>query len=708
MRIREQLYRAEQQRLAREREQRRREREPTPPPCAPADGNSIELPPQRLALHSYHHEVTPEEAEVLWGSFITRNGTFSPSNLNPAAREFLWVLYHIAGAPPEEMFKIRQAIISGVSFLPNVTRVNTALTFKTLAGVGDISNGLRESIVNPYFFTQMNSVDGGNVLLYGPPGTGKTAIANAIANEARIATGGAYQIMIFNVNASEFMGMYMNESSKNIALLFLTISAYIQGNPRVFVVLFIDEVDSAATARELGSGGAKEGNSGLREMLLWMEKPIGYTRPTVGGVPRFGDTAVMAPIEESGIELGAINRLMFVSGTNLPWRLDPAFLSRINKKVFVPMPTWTARRGVLTQLFVTYFLAQHTCHFFSATGGSDHTGHVIDAIKKKKLSVPVNEALFLVDYLALGADAHDTDGTQRERIRGMHVIYLVDPAQDDEETSRRAYTVAIHELHTVFWKKLYALVVVLAHFTGPKRDGHPLKDIEASGATILQWEGYKRTLRSQVSETPEHVTNVADDYGWIMGPSINNARMGVFTDALRVLGVEGHFVAKTMEEPPMLHGAAFRELIDTVRKVIATNLSFNVSNAQGTWRWTSEVGGASGAYITVDTEPDYHSGNIPQTGASRTQMLMNIGPHSVAPRSFTAEAIKEVAMNKAVDEMSMIAGKNALDIARKLSMDTLGTPQNIINILKQVQMMTFSGGTDMYNALLLYHSRGGE
>ena len=39
--------------------------------------------------------------------------------------------------------------------------------------------------------------------------------------------------------------------------------------------------------------------------------------------------------------------ILFIGATNLPWNLDPAFLRRFEKKLYVPMPDSTARERVL-------------------------------------------------------------------------------------------------------------------------------------------------------------------------------------------------------------------------------------------------------------------------------------------------------------------------------------------------------------------------
>jgi katanin p60 ATPase-containing subunit A1 len=150
-----------------------------------------------------------------------------------------------------------------------------------------------------------------NMLFYGPPGTGKTLLAAATSRALK--TSEHQPAVFFNVKVSSVMSKFFGESTKIISELYGT------ARDQSPAVVFLDEFEALC-----GSRG--EGDTGTERRIL---------------------STILSELDGLSEKGREDIYVLTIAATNRPWDLDPAVLSRFDKKILIPLPDPVTRRAIL-------------------------------------------------------------------------------------------------------------------------------------------------------------------------------------------------------------------------------------------------------------------------------------------------------------------------------------------------------------------------
>ena len=178
-----------------------------------------------------------------------------------------------------------------------------------IAGLEFAKKTIKEIIIwpmlRPELFSGIRRPPKG-LLLFGPPGTGKTMIAKAIASQSKS--------MFFNISASSLMSKWIGESEKLVRTLFALASFY---QPSV---VFIDEIDSLLTSR---SENENEASRRIKTEFL---------------------------VQLDGAGTNIEDRILIIGATNRPQEIDDAFVRRLSKRLYIPLPNKISRKQLIMRV----------------------------------------------------------------------------------------------------------------------------------------------------------------------------------------------------------------------------------------------------------------------------------------------------------------------------------------------------------------------
>ncbi len=237
--------------------------------------------------------------------------------LNKAVVKGDKILVDVVGTPltfivtltsPKGIVVISEASDLSISNKPVEARAGVPkVSYEDIGGLKEEIETIREMIEVPMRYPQVFKKLGisppKGVLLHGPPGTGKTLLAKAVANET--------DAHFIHLAGPEIMSKWYGQSEENLRKVFK------EAQENAPSIIFIDEIDAIAPAREEVSGEVEK--RVVSQLLTLMD-----------GLEARGEVVVIA-------------------ATNRPDAIDPALRrpGRFDREIAIGVPNKEGRKEIL-------------------------------------------------------------------------------------------------------------------------------------------------------------------------------------------------------------------------------------------------------------------------------------------------------------------------------------------------------------------------
>ncbi len=224
------------------------------------------------------------------------------------------------------------------------------LSWDDIANLENAKKALMEAVVWPMLRPDLfrgSRRPWKGILLFGPPGCGKTLLAKAVA--------GSVNAVFFNVDSSLILSKWLGESEKIVKELFRMAR---NNQP---AIIFIDEIDAIASVRS-----AEEHEAIHRVKTVFLS-------------------------EMDGLESSPDEKVIMIGATNMPELIDPAFRRRFEKRIYVPLPDFRARKQIFKIHLRDTELAEDVNFDKLAELTEGYTGHDIALVVREAIMRPIRE-----------------------------------------------------------------------------------------------------------------------------------------------------------------------------------------------------------------------------------------------------------------------------------------------------------------------------
>ena len=227
--------------------------------------------------------------------------------------------------------------------------------FEMIGGLEHVKRFFRDSVINPMRTGNLKRMPMG-ILLTGPAGTGKTAVAEAVAFEAKV--------MCFILNPAKIYGKYVGDTERNLDRALNAIDASEQA------IVFVDEMDQSVRRGESGDSGVS--NRIFKRLIEFMS------------------------------DTGHRGRIVFLAASNRPDLMDAALRrpGRFDKKIPFLIPDADEREAIFKVMALKYGLKLESVPASCVKTTEGWTGAEIELVTVKAVEVMEDQGKSPEDALA--------------------------------------------------------------------------------------------------------------------------------------------------------------------------------------------------------------------------------------------------------------------------------------------------------------------